>query len=150
MRLLSLVLNSFIQAGTFIYSKKNNEIFKKICINIQNLSPTSVCTNEVIIPSNQIIHCWGQPLPYEPISFKNLTSSSNIPYSEGQLDVYANKKGPFIFTKKAIEKCPGKKFCDPQETEKFRKQKWNVFFGTPCNKILMWYLNKKAKKNVWA
>ena len=74
MRLLSLVLNSFIQAGTFIYSKKNNEIFKKICINIQNFSPTSVCTNEVNFPSNQIIHCWGQPLPYEPISFKNLTS----------------------------------------------------------------------------
>ena len=32
------------------------------------------CTNEVTIPSNQIIHYWGQPLPNKPISFKMLTS----------------------------------------------------------------------------
>ena len=86
--------------------KKKRKIFKKICINIQNLSPTSVCTIE------------------------ELNLVSNIPYTEGQLDVYVNKKGPFIFMKKAIEKCPERNLVIPRKLRNSKNKSGMCFWDT--------------------
>ena len=72
--LLSLVLNSFSQTGKFIYSKKITKYSKKYAYLFKISPPLEFNTNEVTIPSKQIFHCWGQALPYKPISFKKLTS----------------------------------------------------------------------------
>ena len=129
MRLLSLVLNSFIQAGTFIYSKKNNEIFKKICINIQNLSPTSVCTDEVTIPSNQIIYCWGQPLPYEPISFKNLTSLGIYHILKVNWTYMPIKKDHSSLRKRLLKNVQERNFVIPKKPRNSENKSGMCFLG---------------------